>query len=596
MKKSKTSIFPHFFFIKFFFSLVALGVLAKLFSIQLLQHSHYSALAEGQHWQRETLPAKRGRIYSSDSYPLATSREAYDFYLINTEFDLKIDAEEKTAGSAFDQLALLLSEHKIWPSDEEELDTRKAQFRESLNDETVRWLLIQKQLSQETKQVISEKFNGVYFQLHYRRFYPEKTLAAHILGFVGTNAADEDQGYFGLEGYYDRDLAGQPGRLSLEKDASGNPIPAGGYIAKQPQDGYGLTLTLNRELQYLLEKKLQEGVKKYGAKSGTFILLESSSGQVLAMASKPTFDPNYWEKAIAPPEKDAELISHTNLAISENYEPGSVLKTVVMSAGLQENIVEPSTTFECTGPLTLQGYQIRTWNNRYHGPETMAEVLQHSCNIGASWLSQQLGVEKYYKYVQEYHLGEKTGIDLEGEDSGIIKPKNEWGEIDLATAAFGQGIAVTPLQLATVFSTIANNGVRMPPYIVQKIHQDEREVTVHPPKPERVLSEKNAVKLKRMLQDVVEKGEFKWFVEQSGLDKFAIAGKTGTAQIPKGGTYDPHKTNVTFVGFCPVIEPEFVLLVKLEEPSTSTYSADTAVPLWLEMAKDLIIYFGISPK
>ncbi|OQX50955.1 hypothetical protein B5M47_02465 [candidate division CPR3 bacterium 4484_211] len=566
------------------FYLLFLAIILRLFYIQIIRHPQYIALAESQHWQRREIPAVRGRILSSDHYPLAANLKAYDLYLITKDFSTK----EKN-DSAIDELAKIFTSRGIWEIDpdldtpEKIINEKKEQLKNSLLDENTHWLLTEKQIPEETKKVIEEKFNGVFFERHDRRYYPEGNLAAHVLGFVGANTAGEDQGYFGVEGYYNGDLAGKPGWISLEKDALGHPIPIGGYVISQAVNGRDLILTLNRELQFLLEKKLTEGVEKYGAKSGTFILLEPDSGKILAMGNIPTYRPDHRENT-------------PNLAIAQNYEPGSVLKTVVMSAGLQEKVVAPSTTFECLGPLTIQSHQIRTWNNKYHGTESMTEILQHSCNVGAAWLSQQIGLKRYLKYVHAYQLGEKTGIDLEGEAAGIVKPAQDWQEIDLATAAFGQGISVTPIQLAAIFAAIANDGVKMKPFVVEKFKLNSQEITVQPKIAKKVLTRETALALQEMLQKVVEKGEFKWFVEQAGLDKFSLAGKTGTAQIPKEGHYDPHKTNVTFVGFTPVEQPKFVLLVKLEEPSTSTYSADTAVPLWLEMAKELVIYFGISPK
>ncbi|MBU0708224.1 penicillin-binding protein 2 [Patescibacteria group bacterium] len=572
--------------VKLLFFVVALTVSARLFYIQIIQHKQFVALAETQHWQHQKIPAQRGQILTSDYYPLATDQEAYDFFIITSEFKLKSDAELPV-----DKLVDLFIEGKVWKKDS--VDERKKQLQNNLQDPQISWLLVEKQINLSLKDKIENLFNGIYFKRHNRREYPEGTLASHLLGFVGANTTGEDQGYFGLEGYYHADLAGKPGWVALEIDALGNPIPVGEYISNDPENGRDLILTINRDLQFVLEKKLETGVKQYGAKSGTFILASPFTGEILALANYPNFNPTTWAKDIIS-ENDKDIFS--NLAISQSFEPGSVLKTVIMAAALNENIVQPSSSFTCDGPLTIQGHQIKTWNNQYHGTETMAEILQHSCNVGAAWLSHEVGQEMYFKYLTAFKLGEKMGIDLEGEANGIVKPQTSWRQIDLATAAFGQGISVTPIQLVTIFSTIANNGVRANPFIVEKIIAENREIPLSPPKQERVLAEKTTFKLKRMLQDVVEKGEFKWFVKQAGLDKFAIAGKTGTAQIPRQGRYDPNKTNVTFVGFSPVNDPIFVLLVKLEEPSSSTYSAETAIPLWLEMARELIIYFGITPK
>jgi len=242
------------------------------------------------------------------------------------------------------------------------------------------------------------------------------------------------------------------------------------------------------------------------------------------------------------------------------------------------------------GPITVSGYTVDNWDGKHHGEETMIEVLQHSNNCGAAWVGQQLGAKTLRDYFLKFGLGEPLGIDLEDEDTGIVKEPSDWRPIDLANAAFGQGVSATPLQLVSIFSTIVNNGVMMKPYLVSEIREDGKVILIEPKKLQRVLSAQSADIIKEMLTAAVEGGESKFY----NLKTFRVAGKTGTAQIPIEGRYDPTKTNTTFIGFLPSY-PNFVMLVLLRQPTASIYAAETAVPTWMEIVRELTVYYGIEP-
>jgi len=611
-----------FSFLKAVFTLVPLLIFFKLFYLQILNHAHYQILAENQHWLRREIPAVRGEILSSDGFKLATNEEAYLLFAVPPEIENKDDVvkqlvetlgPEEILGTAKDEKCLPAQAGKMknekledgkCVDDADSLKLASEKLVDQLSQPDRYWVPLAHKVSIKTRDQIAQlNLPGIYFESQEKRVYPEGSLAAHLLGFVGKNDAGEDRGYFGLEGYYNGDLSGQKGFAALERDASGKPIPIGGTQIINPENGRTLVLTINREVQYLLEKKLAQGVKKYGAADGTAILLEPETGKILALANYPTFEPENWTDYLGKESDVAKIDIFRDIAIASAYEPGSVLKSVTMSAALEGGTVRPETIYNDRGPMQVGGYLIKTWDNKYHGEIDMAQILQLSNNTGASWIAQKMGFSQYWRFVEKFGLGEKTGIDLEGEAQGIVKPHDEWREIDLATAAFGQGIAVTPIRLATIFATIANNGVMMKPYLVEEIRQESSKFKVQsskliklkPQEIGRVISKETAKTLKEMLQSVIEKGEFKWFVKNAGMDKFALAGKTGTAQIPVGGSYDPHKTEVTFVGFAPIKTPKFVLLLKMSKPTASTYSAETAVPLWLEMAKELVIHFNITP-
>lgn len=597
--------------LRFAFVIATLLVLFKLFYLQVLNHDKYQVLAEKQHWLTLEIPAARGEILSSDGFKLASNEEAYLVFAVPPEIKDKDEVVKQL-------VAILGPEQILGTAKNVKLEEGECAVSEDLTKLAIEQLA--EQLSQPDRfylpiahkvpielrdKIANLNLPGIYFETEQKRVYPEGNLAAHVLGFVGKNDAGEDQGYFGLEGYYNGDLSGQPGFSSLERDAQGKPIPVGGAELTNPENGRTLVLTINRELQYLLEKKLAEGVKKYGASDGTVILLEPSSGKILALADYPTFEPEDWTNYLKEQSDVGKIDIFRDIAVSSAYEPGSVLKSVTMSAALETGVVTPQTTYNDSGPIQIGGHLIKTWDNKYHEEIDIAQILQLSNNTGAAWAAQKMGFSQYWQFVKRFHLDEPAGIDLEGESGGIVKQYDEWGEIDLATAAFGQGIAVTPLRLAMIFGTIANDGVMMKPRLVDKIIDEndqipnskfQKIIEVKPEEVGTVISKETAQTMKEMLQSVIEKGEFKWFVKNAGMDKFSIAGKTGTAQIPEGGQYDPHKTQVTFVGFAPVENPKFVLLVKMSKPTTSTYSAETAVPLWLLMAKELMLHFGITPR
>lgn len=590
--------------LKFTFLLIGILISLRLFYLQVLKHDYYTALAEGQHWLQRKIPAVRGEIFSADGFPLATNEDAYLIYAIPPE----IKEAKEIAKLIVD---VLKNEEKGLKGEVEKENSNAAaedkikEINELLEMKDRLWVPLAHTVSaQKTEQIKKLNLPGIYFEVEKKRAYPEGALAAHVLGFVGKNDLGEDQGYYGLEGFYNRELAGQAGFAKLEKDASGKPIPVGESNVLNPQNGRNLYLTLNRELQYFLEKKLEEGVKKYGAEDGTVILMEPQTGKILALANFPTFGVGDWTNYLKGENDVSRVEVFRDIAIQSSYEPGSVLKTFTMSASLQEGVVTPQTTYNDTSPKEYSGHLIHTWDDKYHGVIDMAQILQLSNNTGAAWVGTQLGFKKFSEYLKKFHLGEPLGIDLQGEAQGIIRDEREWRDIDLANMSFGQGISVTPLQMLSIVATIANNGVQMKPFLVEKIVEPQglskkdtkpKEVLIKPQVLGRPISSETAKMMKAMLKSVIDKGEFKWFVKNAGLDQFSLAGKTGTAQIPEGGRYT-NKTQVTFVGFAPVDKPQFVMLLKMTHPTASSYSAETAVPLWLEMAKGLMLHFGITPE
>ncbi len=426
---------------------------------------------------------------------------------------------------------------------------------------------------------------GLNFEPQEDRYYPEASSAAQLMGFVGKDTNGEDLGYFGLEGYYNLSLSGKPGFIGGEKDAKGVPILINGTTEVSAISGVDLVTSIDKRIQILAEEKLAEGIQKYGAKGGSVTIMDPSNGAIFAMASSPSFDPNEYQKY-----SDSVF---RNPVISNNFEPGSIFKPVVMASALDAGVINTDTVCDiCGGPINVDGYQIETWNNKYRQNSTMDEIIINSDNVGMSFIGQKLGQTRMYDYLQKFGFGKLTGVDLQGESTLSLRKKDTWSNVDLDTASFGQGVAVTGIQMIRGIAAIANGGFIVSPHVVTKIQGDgwEESATITPPA--RIISETAAQETTQMMVDAANLGEAKW----TKIPGFSVAAKTGTAQIPVAGHYDATNTNHSFVGFAPAVNPKFIMLVTLDSPQSSPWAAETAAPLWYSIAKDLFPYLGVLPS
>ncbi len=570
------------------FLILGMGVGGRLFYWQVIASDYLAAAAEKQHQVSFEIPAKRGEIFASDSFPLATSEEAF------LVFASLPDLKEKPAEIAAKLAPLLtpeLDEQKMATdsSAKEErwqlLKNTEEELKERLGREDLVWVPLKHKIDRKVKAAIEMlAIEGIGFEEEEQRAYPEASSAAHLLGFVGSDINGRDKGYFGLEGFYNLELRGKTGLLRREKDAAGQPILVGEASAEEKRDGRNLFLTLDRAVQFMVEEKLKKGLERYGAISGSVVIMEAKTGAILAMSSLPAYDPVKFNQF------DKELFA--NPVVADSFEPGSVFKVLVMAAALDAEAVKPDTRCrQCDGPRNISGYTIRTWNNEYPTEPTMIEVIQQSNNVGMVFVGERLGIEKLVGYLQNFGIGQLTGIDLEEEASPDLRPKDAWKQIDLTTATFGQGIAVTPIQLVRAVGAIANNGVLMRPFLVKRVVGEEGEMEVEPKIIREVISPTTARLMTEMMVNATDNGEAKW-AKPAG---YRIAGKTGTAQIPVAGHYDEQKTIASFVGFAPADDPRFVMLVTLREPTSSPWGSETAAPLWFDIAKEVFDYFGILP-
>lgn len=540
-------------------------IVVKLFFWQVVSFDKLKGLAEQQSVTSLTIPAKRGAIFATDNTPLTINQRAFLVYLE----PLKI--------KNINEVVSTLSK---------ELDIPTASISSKLKETNLVWVPIAHKVEEaKVESIKSQKLTGVGFMDEPKRFYPEASMAAHLLGFVGKDSKGDDQGYFGIEGYYDEQLRGRNGVLRQETDARGNPILSGKIEDISAVNGRDLTLTLDKSIQYVVEKKLKEGVEKYSAKGGTVTILDPKTGAVLAMAAYPSYDEGKFYNY------KGDL--YKNPVVASSYEPGSTFKVLIMAAALNEGKVKPDTKYNEEGPIKIDKYTIETWNKKYHGEISLSQILEYSSNVGMVFVAKALGRDLVLDYIERLGFGNPTDVDLQEETSPELRPKDKWSEIDYATASFGQGIALTPLQMVRAVAAIANGGKLMRPYIVKSIKQNDGKVIYIRPKVERNIFKKETTSIvSEMMVSAVDNGETK-YIKPPG---YKIAGKTGTAQIAIAGHYDTEKTIASFVGFAPLDDPKFVMLVTIQEPTTSPWGSETAAPVFFGIAKELFSYFGISPN
>ncbi len=535
------------------------AIILKLFYIQI---AYPIPAGSNIYLQIDKIYPDRGKIFDRNLKPLVLNQNSYQLFI-----------EPKKIK---DKKRLINSLSSI-------LDISKASLEAKI-DETKYWIAIMGGIDEKKKNLVENlKLPGVGFNHQMKRFYPEASLSAHLLGFVGKNKDNEDVGYFGIEGFYDKDLAGLPGFIRSERDLLGRPILIGTQEKVKPENGRDLVLSIDKTVQEISKRHLKLGLETYRAKKGCVITANPFTMEILGLVCLPDYNLDKYY-----------LFSEEyfkNPIISDLFEPGSIFKPLIMAAAIEEKKIKPNDFYNETGPIEIGGYKIRTWNDKYEGKISMTRVLEKSSNVGMVYVGQKLGSINLFKYLKKYGFGEITNIDLQGEISGQIKPQKSWYPIDYATVTFGQGIAVTPLQMITAFSSVINGGNLMKPYVVSQIISSDERTIIKPKIVRRVISVKTSEIIKKMLKSTVDNGEIRWNKPQG----YSVGGKTGTAQIPIKGHYDPSKTIASFIGFAPVDKPKFITLVMLYEPEVSPWGAETAAPLFFEITKELIVYYGITP-
>ncbi|MDD2320032.1 MAG: penicillin-binding protein [Geobacteraceae bacterium] len=548
--------------IGFLFAFFFVVTSSRAFYLQIIKKDDWTRIAERQHQKTVPLTPARGTIYDSTGAALAVSIE------LDSCFAEPIFIKDPH-GTAV-KLAPILG---IPRNELEKKLTGKRGFV---------WL--RRQIVPDMTQKIQDlKIGGIGFVKESRRFYPNSEVAAHVIGFTGL----DPQGLEGIELKYNSQILGNTGYLVTQRDALGRDIALVDKVVKKSSKGYNITLTLDKNIQYVAEKELAKAVTESRAAGGIALVMDPDSGKVLAMASYPTFNPNAF--------RNYSHDSLRNRAIADTFEPGSTMKVFLIASALETRVVGPNDMFNCENGTYAIGGRVIHDTHKY-GSLRVAEILKYSSNIGSAKIGSRLGPARLLSSLKNFGFGERTGIDLPGEVSGYLRDRSRWYPIDLATISFGQGLSISALQLATAVSSIANGGMLMKPYLVEKIADDSGTVVrqFSPQIRHRVVSARTAQAMTKMMESVASEGG-------TGLnavvDGYRVAGKTGTAQKvdPMTKCYSATKRTASFVGFVPAEKPRLTILVIIDEPKTSSYGGVVAAPAFREIAHQSLCYLKVPP-
>ncbi len=557
-------------FVTLVFTVLFLTIISRLYFLQIYKHEYYAQAASQQQTSKFTIPAQRGRIFISDtisggSYLLATNQTLNLVYADPSLIKNKEEAAEK--------ISSVLNMNKQEVLDLISVSGQYAPLKHKVNEN-------------ELKVILEAKIVGISYKPEYWRYYPEETLACSVLGFVDSGGT----GRYGLEEYFNSELVGTPGQTKAETDENnGVALVFGKNIVKPAEDGSDLYLTLDRYIQGKAEALLKEAVDKYKADGGSVIVMDPTTGKILAMANNPIFDPNKYSTI-----EEEDYSVYKNKAVTDSYEPGSIFKVITIAAGLDAGVITPETTYEDSGVLLIDGNKIMNSDKKSNGIQTMTQVLEKSLNTGTTWVEQKLGKNKFYEYLNKFGFGKITGIEFSNESSGILLTPDELNEHGYATMSFGQSVSTTPLQMIASYSVIANGGKAVTPHIIDKIvNFDGSFESIEQGEAKRVISKKAADDLTEMMVSVVNNGHGK----QASVAGYKIAGKTGTAQVVKedGTGYEENKNIGTFIGFSPTEGANFVVLAKIDNPHNVAWAESTAAPVVGSMLDFLLKYYNIPP-
>lgn len=538
-------------------------ITARLIHLQFSQHNMLADRARQQQQDAIETGAQRGELLDRQERQLARSVQTVSLFLDPEGLDaasLECTASEvaRALGMNYAELA-------------KEFHDAQAENR--------RFLWVARRIdADKAAKITALELPGLGSKLEPKRYYPNGSLASHVLGYVGLDG----QGLGGVEQSYNSKISGEAGQLFLERDAKGRPYES--YeIASKP--GQTVVLTIDQSIQYIAEQALSGAVQRARAKSGTVIVLDPKSGEILALANAPTFDPN--NVGAATPE------ARSNWALQNIYEPGSTFKVVAFSAALEKKLARPDDRIDCQmGAITVAGRVVH--DHKAFGTLTIAEALEKSSNVAAIKLGLRVGDETMYDYIRSYGFGSKTGIELPGETVGIVRKVERWQASSIGSIAIGQEVGVTPVQMVAAFGAIANDGVRNAPHLVREVRNAEGAVVYRAqPEQRRVISAETATALRGMLEGVTLAGTAK----KAQLDGYSAAGKTGTAQKidPRTKAYSSTKFVGSFVGFAPVSNPQVVIIVVIDEPSGAYHGGDVAAPVFREVAEQILPGLNVMP-
>jgi cell division protein FtsI (penicillin-binding protein 3) len=542
-------------------TLAFVAMAVRLVTVQILDFPRYTRLAAAQRERAVVFPAPRGTVFDRNGESLAITVQLRTVWVDPTQVT-DVAATSQTLSAHLDQPARIIADKLVGgvPGDEFEyvarqIDPKLAEKIESLD------------------------LPGIHVTPEPKRIYPSDRLASHVLGFVN---ADGDA-LSGIEFQFDRILRGKAGRMELEQDPSGRALPQAEFVYERAQPGRSIFLTIDSDLQRFTEFTLADAVRRYGAIGGSAIIMRPRTGEILAMASVPDFDPNHFNQF-----SDEE---RRNRAVSFNYEPGSSFKLVTASAVLEENLVNPSTRFDVPDQMQIADRVIH--DSHAHAAESMSvtEIIEQSSNVGTVKLGLKLGADRLDKWLRRFRFGSKTGLNLPGEENGILLDRDQWYGSTIGNVPLGQGIAVTQLQMAAAYSVLANRGMWVEPKLVYSTMEPDGDVVgAPPPTRRRVVSRRTARQMLEILTGVVNEGT--GILAQ--IPGYEVAGKTGTAQkpLPTGGYGNSHIAS--FAGIAPADRPQIVILVTLDE-ANPIWGGSTAAPTFKTIAEYALRYLGVPP-
>jgi cell division protein FtsI (penicillin-binding protein 3) len=548
---------------KILFLAMFLVIAGRAFQLQVLQGEKLMRLGERQHLKEWIVLPKRGALLDRAGEPLALSMESQSVYARPH----RVQDPDKLS----QRLAQILN-------------LRPADVKQKLtSDKPFVW--IKRQVSSpeaEKIQALNPAGIGMFYEPN--RHYPQGQLAGQLIGFVGRDS----EGLEGLELKYNDYIRGEAGSSITERDALGRRVLVQGVERLRIPPGSDIHLTLNTSIQHIAEKELEAAILKYRAKAGVAIVMEPFTGEVLALANYPSFDPNNYSKQSAEQRR--------NRAVTDSFEPGSTFKTILAAAALEEGVVGKEDLFYCEmGKYSYAGKFIH--DTHPHGWLSFSKILQVSSNIGFTKVAEKLKKDRYFKYIEKFGFGQASGIDVPGEVPGLLRRSETWSAIDLATHAFGQGISTTPMQMVMAYAAIANGGFLMRPYVTRSVVSPQGEIVLEnqPHVVRRVISEKSSKSLASMLRDVTNEGGTG---VMANVDGFEVAGKTGTAQKadPVHGGYAAKKRVASFIGFVPANDPRLVALVLIDEPEMNVYGGVVAAPVFRNIAQAALRHLAVAPQ
>ncbi|MDI6693363.1 MAG: penicillin-binding protein 2 [Anaerosomatales bacterium] len=541
--------------------LVAFAAVAvRLVQIQAVEGRAYAAMAKEQRDLELELPAQRGSIYDREGKPLAVTTAAKTVYAVPREVADKAGTARALA---------------------ETLGGSEEKYRARLERKS-NFVYLARRIPLEQAQALeSLALKGVYFQDDTRRVYPGSSLACQLLGFVGVDG----EGLSGVEKQYDELLAGKPGKLICEKGLSGVPIPGGVTYREEPTDGQNVVLTIDADIQYQAQVALAETVERWKAKSGSVVVMDAKTGAILALASVPDFDPNrYWE---------ADPQALRCRPITDRYEPGSTVKAVTAAATIEKGLAKPDTVFRLPPTLKIGDRTIHEAHPRGTVDWTLAQIVTNSSNVGAVKLGMLLGPQGMYEYLDKFGLTERSAVDFPGEAMPSVPKPKDWSATSIGNIPFGQGLAVTPLQLARAIAAIGNGGYLVTPHVLQELPDSPTTKLEWPTR--RAISEKTAAQMREVLKAVVTEGTGKGAAVQG----YTVAGKTGTAQKARTDGvrgYAKGKYVASFSGFLPADDPAVVIVVTVDEPQGAIYGGTVAAPAFSRIGAFCMAHLGIPPR